>query len=114
MRTRSPSNKSVKLDIRETAANVSPNPVDDFETWLSAQGTATDSLTPERLALWRQVFDEAVQRAASLRAQPAPSRSLPKSDRRYGVAIQDGDELGLTFWIKRSAKGEIFLFYPRE
>jgi hypothetical protein len=30
------------------------------------------------------------------------------------VAIQDGDELGLTFWIKRSAKGEIFLLYPRE
>ena len=30
------------------------------------------------------------------------------------MALQDGDELGLTFWIKRSAKGEIFLFYPRD
>ena len=88
--------------------------MDDFETWLNHQGIAKDSLTSERLARIRQDFDEAAQRTANWSAQPAPSRSLRTSDRRYAVAIQDGHGLGLTFWIKRSAKGEIFLLYPRE
>jgi hypothetical protein len=88
--------------------------VDDFETWLSAQGITADSVTPEQLALLRQAFGEAGQQAANWRAQPAPSGSSRKSDRRYAVAIEDGGELGLTFWIKRSAKDEIFLFYPRD
>ena len=88
--------------------------MDDFDAWLSNQELVADSLTPEQLALFRHVFDEAIQRAAEWRAQSAPSRSSGKSDRRYAVAIQDGDELGLTFWIKRSVKGEIFLLYPRE
>jgi hypothetical protein len=91
------------------------NGVDDFETWLlSVQGVATDSLTPEQLAVFRQDFDEAVRLAANWSAQPAPSRSLRENDRRYAVAIQDGDDLGLSFWIKHSAKGEIFLLYPRD
>jgi len=89
--------------------------MDDFEAWLlSAQGIAADSLTPEQLALFRQYFGEAVRKTANWSAQPAPSRSLRNNDRRYAVAIQDGDDLGLTFWIKRSAKGEIFLLYPRD
>lgn len=88
--------------------------MDDFEAWLSAQGIAADSLPPEQLALFRHAYGERVQQAANWRAQPAPSRSLRTSDRRYAVAIQDGSELGLTFWIKRSAKGEVFLLYPRE
>jgi hypothetical protein len=88
---------------------------DNFEAWLlSAQGIAADSLTPEQLALFRQDFCKAVRLAANWSAQPAPSRSLRKNDRRYAVAIQDGGDLGLTFWIRRSAKGEIFLLYPRD
>lgn len=35
-------------------------------------------------------------------------------DRRFAIAVEDDAGLGLTFWIKRSAKGEIFLMYPRE
>ncbi len=46
----------------------------------------------------------------TLRAPRRSTRML--NDRWYAVAIQDGNDLGLTFWIKRSAKGEIVLFYP--
>jgi hypothetical protein len=68
--------------------------MDDFAAWLlSAQGITANSLTPEQLALFRQDYGEAV---------------------RKDVAIQEGDDLGLTFWIKRSAKGDIFLLYPRD
>jgi hypothetical protein len=88
---------------------------DDFAAWLlSTQGIAADALTPEQLAVFRHQFDEKVRRDAAWRTQTAPSRSLRVGDRRYAVAIQDGAELGLTFWIRRSATGEIFLLYPRD
>lgn len=92
-----------------------PSDVEEFEAWLNrTQGIAADSLTPELLAPFHHAYGEGVQRAANWRAQPAPSRSLRNSDRRYAVAIEDGGALGLTFWIKRSAKGEVFLLYPRD
>src|SRR5215467_6182022 len=98
----------------ETETSV-PASADDFEAWLrDTQGLTADALPQEQLGLWRQAFAEGVERAAAWKAQSAPSRSSRNSERRYAVAIQDGNELGLTFWIKRSAKGEIFLFSPRD
>lgn len=88
--------------------------MDKFETWLKdVQGIAIDTLGPDDLLFWRRAFDEAMVRGSEWQAKRAPSRSARKNDRRYAIAIEDGNELGLTFWIKRSVNGEIFLFYPR-
>src|SRR5262245_55716093 len=53
-------------------------------------------------------------RVEAWRAQRAPKRSERSRDRRYAIGIEDDNGLGLTCWIRRSAKGEIFLMIPRE
>jgi hypothetical protein len=90
------------------------NGADDFEAWIRFQGLAEDSLTVEQISRHRDDFAKLTKQAENWRSQAAPSRSLRTGDRRYAVAIQDGDELGLSFWIRRSATGEIFLLYSRD
>jgi hypothetical protein len=34
-------------------------------------------------------------------------------EQKYAVAIEDGADLWLTMWVRCSAKGEIFVMYPR-
>jgi hypothetical protein len=36
-----------------------------------------------------------------------------KNEHRYAVAIREGSNLWLTLWVKRSPKGEFFVFVPR-
>lgn len=89
--------------------------MDDFETWLKdVQGIAIETVSADLLPLWRQMFDKAMAQGAEWRAQAAPSRSARSVDWRCAIAIGDGNDLGLTFWIKRSARGDIYLLYPRE
>src|SRR5438874_2000308 len=40
-----------------------------------------------------------------LKAQPG--------EYRFGVAVRDDDKLWLTLWVRRSPKGEFFVFQPR-
>ena len=87
----------------------------EFEVWLTdVQGIASESLDDAARVLFRREFDRGRAKDAAWHTQAAPSRPVPHRDHRYAVAIQDGDGLGLTFWIKRSLKGEVFLFYPRD
>jgi len=39
--------------------------------------------------------------------------SVP-GEHRYAVAVEEGSDLWLTLWVKRSAKGEFFLMLPRK
>ncbi len=87
----------------------------EFRTWLrEVQAVDASSLTPELLAFWEDQHRRAVARGEAWRARRAPTRSARSTDRRFAIAIEDDSGLGLTFWIKRSANGEIFLMYPRE
>lgn len=91
------------------------DPLASFELWLmEAQRMELATLKPDELIVWRESFASATARAQEHQARLAPMRSKRSNDRRYGVAIEDSKGLGLTFWIKRSGKGEIFLFYPRD
>lgn len=87
----------------------------EFSTWLKeVQAMDASTFTPEQLAFWESMHRDAMARGEAWRAQRAPARSLRSKDRRCAIAIEDDTGLGLTFWIKRSAKGEVFLMYPRE
>jgi len=86
-----------------------------YEQWLrDVQAVDIENLSDNDQEFWRQQYGEAIRPGKAWREQPAPSRGSGDNDRRYAVAIEDDLGLGLTFWIKRSARGEIFLFYPRE
>ena len=86
-----------------------------YEEWLrDVQAVDIEKLGENEHVFWRQRYDEAMRRGKAWREQPAPSRRSGQRGRRYAVVIEDDAGLGLTFWIKRSARGAVFLFYPRE
>ena len=89
----------------------------EFEAWLvEAQGFSRevfDSFDDTTREIFHQEFETGRERAAEWRAQAAPSRAVQQRDRRYAVAIRDGNELGLTFWVRRSARGDIYFLVPR-
>lgn len=83
-----------------------------YEEWLrDVQAVDIEKIGDEDRVFWRQQHDAAMRRGAAWREQAAPSRRSGQKSHRYAVAIDDDSGLGLTFWIKRSAKGEIFLLY---
>jgi uncharacterized membrane protein YphA (DoxX/SURF4 family) len=84
-----------------------------FDGFLEHQGFDPASLSPEELAAWRQIFDDATARSASI-----PKVGLMKlrpivGEHRYAVAVRDGSDLWLVLWVRRSRKGEFFVMVPR-
>lgn len=83
-----------------------------FDGWLSYQTINMSTMTPDELATLRRAFDEARQRAATsptvglMKLQPVPG------EHRYAVAVQEGSDLWLTLWVRRSRKGEFFVMRP--
>jgi hypothetical protein len=85
-----------------------------FDGWLRYQAVDAAASTQEGLDKWRQHFKEVRERMAA-----SPKVGLMKFQRipgeyRYAVAVQDGHNLWLTLWVKRSHKGEFFVFQPRK
>jgi hypothetical protein len=92
---------------------VSEDDLLSFEGWAKYQGFDPAALTPPELKEWRGIFDEMMERRKT-----SPKLGLMKLERRdgeqrYAVVIRDGSDLWLTFWVRCSPKGEIFLMYPR-
>jgi hypothetical protein len=63
--------------------------------------------------MWQGLFDEARKRSSAtpkvglMKFQPVPGEYL------YAVAVREGSDLWLVLWIRRSWKGEFFIFVPR-
>jgi hypothetical protein len=80
-----------------------------FDGWLRYQAVDPAELTPEGLEKLRDCFSEA-------KAQSNPKVGLMKlglpGEHLYAVALREGSDLWLTLWVKRSKKGEYFVFNP--
>jgi hypothetical protein len=91
---------------------ISEDDLKKFEGWLKYQAIDAAATTPDQLAMWRRLFEEARERSATApkvgRMKFKPVHGL----HRYAVAILEGSDLWLTLWVKRSPKGEFFIFYP--
>src|SRR5207248_1412283 len=88
--------------------------LDTFDGWCRYQAIDPKAVTPETVAEWRNVFEETREAALSTpKVGLMKFKPLAPGEFRYGVAIRNGDERWLTFWIRRSAKGEFFLMMPR-
>jgi hypothetical protein len=89
---------------------------DELQTldgWLKYQCIDAAATPAEELDKWRQLFEEARERMAA-----CPKVGLMKLQRvpgeyRYAVAVQDGHNLWLTLWVRRSSRGEVFVMIPR-
>ena len=68
---------------------ISEDDLKSFEGWLRYQAIDATAITPEELATWRRIFEEARQRSAMnpkvglMKLQPAPG------EYRYAVAVRD-------------------------
>jgi len=91
---------------------ISEEDLRSWEGWLRYQGIDATTQSPEELAAWRRIFDEARQRIATLpkvvlmKLQAAPGEHL------YAVAVREGADLWLTLWVRRSWNGEFFVLRP--
>ena len=90
---------------------ISEDDLKTFEGWLKYQ--AVDPKTPEELKEWRCLFEEAKEHAASsLKVGLMKLQQVP-GEHRYAVAVNDGGNLWLMLWVRRSKKGEFFVMVPR-
>ena len=66
-----------------------------------------------QLEMWRAMFDERMKQKLSaakvglMKFKPVPGQYL------YAVAVREDNNLWLALWIKKTYKGEIFVFMPR-
>jgi hypothetical protein len=94
-------------------AFISEDDLDTFEGWLRYQAIDAASLAPKELSEWRRMFDDAKKRSVArpkvglMKLKPIPG------EYRFAVAIQQGFDLWLTLWVRRSRRGEYFVMVPR-
>ena len=81
--------------------------------WAKYQGFDLAALTEEEAAEMREMFEEATRRHDTARRVGRMKLKARPGEFRYAVAIRDGAELLLTLWVRRSPKGEFFVFQPR-
>jgi hypothetical protein len=83
-----------------------------FEGWLMNQKIDPESLSEEIRAPLRDEFERAQVRAEALRATTLNPGTT--GGYHYAVAIEDGADLRVTLWIKRTLKGECVILQPRD
>jgi len=92
---------------------ISEDELQTFEGWLRYQAVDAATTPPEELEKWRRLFEDMRERTATcpkvglMKLQPVPG------EYRYAVAVQEGSDLWLTLWVRRSPKGEFFVMLPR-
>jgi hypothetical protein len=92
---------------------ISEDDLQTFEGWLRCQGFEAATTAPEGLETWRRSYEEMRERMA---ATPKVGRMKLRpliSEHRYAVALREGSNLWLTLWVRRSSRGEFFVFQPR-
>ena len=92
---------------------ISEDDLETFEGWLRYQALDPSAMTPEDLAMWKREFDEGRRRHALQPTVGLMNLRQAPGEHRYAVAVRDGADLWLTLWVRRSPKGEVFVFQPR-
>ncbi len=101
-------------DVNVSNNFISEDDLIKFDRWLEYQGIDASTITPDELAMWRDVFDEARARAlATAKVGRMKLGPPPPGEHRYAVAVREGADLWLTLWIRRSPKGDVFVMIPR-
>ncbi len=91
---------------------ISEDDLQTFEGWLRYQGVDSSTTTAD-LAMWRRFFEEARQRCATRPKVGLMKLQPVHGEHRYAVAVEEGADLWLTLWVRRSRKGEFFIMMPR-
>jgi len=90
---------------------ISEDDLDTFEGWLKYQAVDVTIISPGELAIWRDLYDEV--KKASVLTPKVGRMKLPPGEHRYAVALRNSEDLWLTLWVRRSPKGDVYVFLPR-
>jgi hypothetical protein len=91
---------------------ISEDDLETFDGFLRYHIIDPSMTSPEELQRWRNDFDASRRRIAASKVGRMKFKSDP-DEFRYAVAVRDGSKLWLALWVKRSPKGEFFVFQPR-
>jgi hypothetical protein len=100
--------RCVAADAKEL---ISEDDLDTFEGWLKYQNFG--SVGGDELSALRDLYAEikaasaATPKIGLMKLRPQPG------EHRYAVALRDGANLWLTLWVRRSPKGDVYVFQPR-
>lgn len=94
---------------------ISEDELSDFRSWLAYQGVDPMTLSASDLALWRAHFEDKERRVgAAPRFGRMNLKPLAPGEYRYAVAVEEGGQLWLVLWVRRTTKGEFFVMVPRD
>jgi hypothetical protein len=85
-----------------------------FEAWLKSQQIDLSGQPGETIASLRRAFEKILLDVAVARQSVMFSEPCPVGEHRYAIALEDGSDLRLVLIVRRSAKGEYFIVYPRD
>lgn len=92
---------------------ISEDDLKTFTGWLRYQGIDSSTASPEDLEAWRGMFEEVRKETDSApKVGLMKLRSVP-GEYRYAVALRESSALWIGLWIRRSRRGEFFVFLPR-
>jgi hypothetical protein len=83
-----------------------------FEAFLVEQELSGQALSPELEAILREDYERAKRAAMERNPRTLFRAPCRKGEYRYGVAIEDGDDLWLTLVVQRSKSG-YYVLIPR-
>jgi hypothetical protein len=92
---------------------ISEDDLETFEGWLTYQAVDLTTATADERTFWRTAFDESRERASTTPEVGLMKLRMVPGEYRYSVAVREGADLWLTLWVRRSPKGEFFVFLPR-
>jgi hypothetical protein len=91
---------------------ISEDDLDTFEGWLRYQALDLTTATTDEQEFWRTAFDQSRERASGTPKVGLMKLRMVPGEYRYAVAVREGADLWLTLWVRRSPKGEFFVFLP--
>jgi hypothetical protein len=87
--------------------------LDTFDDWLKYQQIDRQALPEDVEVILHGGYERARSAFKAHDVHSVVRRPRPAGEHRYAIAIEDGANLWLTFWVKRSPEGECFILYPR-
>ncbi|MBI3249967.1 MAG: hypothetical protein HYZ50_26020 [Deltaproteobacteria bacterium] len=82
-----------------------------FEEYLIYQGWNIATMDEEALKTWRDLYEEACEMQRQ-RQFLTPNVRANSNEFLYAVAVRDDPYLWLVLWVKRSVKGDYYVFLP--
>ena len=92
---------------------ISEDELHNFEGWLRYQGMALSALQSNELEMWRTFFEEVQEKRRSTAKMGLINFKPKHGDSLYAVAVRDNIEVWLVLWVRRSSKGDVYVFIPR-